>query len=250
MPKISKRHRVRMIATFPDRSCHNVDQAKALSAADAWLCTSIVHDLRNPLATICAGAEVLMAYDQTAAHVKRMANNIHVAASRMCELLTDLRHEACGTAAATEITSLRGVLASAAEAAYKTTGSVGIQIVLDVPGSITLPLVRTQMERVFLNLITNSLQAMRNGGKVRITAKESAACALIEVEDTGPGVPLRIRDRLFERFVTADKEDGLGLGLALARQAARDHGGDMWMEPASGARFVMRLPLGPNSLRS
>ena len=64
-----------------------------------------------------------------------------------------------------------------------------------------------------------------------------------EVEDTGPGIPCGIRDRLFEPFVTAGKEHGLGLGLALPRQIVLDHGGDMWTEPAAGARLVVRRPL-------
>lgn len=51
------------------------------------------------------------------------------------------------------------------------------------------------------------------------------------------------RDRLFEPFVTAGKQEGLGLGLALSRQIVRNHGGDIWSEPATGARFVLRLTL-------
>jgi signal transduction histidine kinase len=66
---------------------------------------------------------------------------------------------------------------------------------------------------------------------------------LIEVEDTGPGIPRGIRDRLFEPFVTEGKQDGLGLGLALSRLTLLNHGGDIWTEPARGARFVIRLPL-------
>jgi signal transduction histidine kinase len=66
---------------------------------------------------------------------------------------------------------------------------------------------------------------------------------LIELEDTGPGIPRGIRDRLFEPFVTAGKQDGLGLGLALSRQTVLNHGGNIWTEPAAGARFVIRLPL-------
>jgi signal transduction histidine kinase len=65
----------------------------------------------------------------------------------------------------------------------------------------------------------------------------------IELEDTGHGIPRGIRDRLFEPFVTAGKQDGVGLGLALARQTVRNHGGDIWNEPATGARFVICLPL-------
>jgi len=56
-------------------------------------------------------------------------------------------------------------------------------------------------------------------------------------------IPHEIRDKVFEPFVTAGKENGLGLGLAFSRQAVLDHGGDMWIEPAAGARFVIRFPL-------
>ena len=78
-----------------------------------------------------------------------------------------------------------------------------------------------------------SRSSPRNGGN----------CVLIEVEDTGPGIPRGIRDRLFEPFVTAGKESDLGLGLALSRQTVLDDGGDMWIEPVLGARFVISLPL-------
>jgi signal transduction histidine kinase len=84
---------------------------------------------------------------------------------------------------------------------------------------------------------------MPSGGQLHISCHEAGQWALIEFEDTGPGIPHTIRDRLFEPFVTAGKQDGLGLGLALSRQVILDHTGDIWMESAKGARFVIRLPL-------
>jgi signal transduction histidine kinase len=98
------------------------------------------------------------------------------------------------------------------------------------------------MERVFFNLITNALEAMPEGGDIHIGAREGHDGVLVEFEDTGHGIPPEIRDQLFEPFATAGKRDGLGLGLALSRQTVLDHGGDMWLEPAGGARFVIRLP--------
>ena len=99
------------------------------------------------------------------------------------------------------------------------------------------------MERVFFNLISNALEAMPTGGRLTVEARQGGNLVLIEFEDTGPGIPQRIRDRLFEPFVTEGKPGGLGLGLALSRQTVLDHGGDIWAEPATGARFVIRLPL-------
>jgi hypothetical protein len=92
-------------------------------------------------------------------------------------------------------------------------------------------------------LIANALEAMPRGGQIRISARKAGCFAFIAVEDSGPGIPPEICGRLFAPFVTLGKKEGLGLGLALSRRTVRDHGGDMWIEPASGARFVIRLPL-------
>ena len=76
----------------------------------------------------------------------------------------------------------------------------------------------------------------------------STAILVAKVRDTGPGIDPVIRDRIFQPFATAGKADGLGLGLALSRQAVLDHGGQMWLESASqGACFAFGLPSSGNS---
>lgn len=212
-----------------------------------WLSTSIVHDLRNPLGTIVAGAEVLMELDTAPAQVKRLASNIHRAAGRMRTLLVDLAGLRCGNTSASEICEVRDVVAAASEAALPAAEFQRVEIVNGVPDGVAIPLVRSRMERVFFNLIANALEAMPHGGEIRIGARTVNHFVLIEVEDTGPGIPHTIRDRLFEPFVTAGKDGGMGLGLAISRQTVIDHGGDMWTEPAAGARFIIRLPWLPSS---
>jgi len=84
---------------------------------------------------------------------------------------------------------------------------------------------------------------MPDGGDVRVSCRQEGDAVLVEVADTGPGVPAEIRSRLFHPFVTAGKRSGLGLGLALSRQTMLDHGGDMWLDPRpGGAHFLMRFP--------
>lgn len=207
------------------------------------LCTSIIHDLRNPLAAICACAEMLIDLHLTPENAKRLGRNIHKAAGRMQELLSDLLGVTQGKMAVSENCNLREILAAVFEDAAVAADHQNIHILLDCPPGMEITMTRTRMERVFINLITNALEAMPMGGKIRIAAREAGDCALIEVEDSGPGIPPEIYGRLFDPFVTAGKKDGLGLGLALSRRTVREHGGDMWVEPASGARFVMRLPL-------
>ena len=208
-----------------------------------WLSASILHDLRNPVGTIYAGAEILMTLDTAPIQVKRLAANMHRAAGRMRELLIDLASATYGNRSTPEICDIREIIAAASEAAAAAMDNQRVQILLDVPGQIKLPLSRSRMKLMFFNLITNALEAMPGGGEVRIGATRNRDYVLVAIEDTGPGIPVEIRDKLFEPFVTASKENGLGLGLAFSRQAVLDHGGDMWLEPAAGARFVIRFPL-------
>jgi signal transduction histidine kinase len=121
-----------------------------------------------------------------------------------------------------------------------------VRIVLDVPEGLNLPLDRRRIERVFLNLMGNALEAMPAGGAITVSAVVESDSVVVTVTDTGPGIALEIRSRLFQPFVTARKKTGLGLGLALARQAVVDHGGDMWADSSeSGASFLFRLPRRP-----
>jgi signal transduction histidine kinase len=212
-------------------------------AAIESLSTSIVHDLRNPLGTVYAAAEMLMELDPGPTQVRRLATNIFRAAGRMRELLADLSSVARGDRPMAEMCDIREVIAAASDAASAITKNHNVQILLEVSERIELPLIRSYIERVFFNLIANSFEAMPTGGKLNIVCRKANRYVLIEVEDTVHGIPRGIRDRLFEPFVTAGKSDGLGLGLALSRQTLLNHGGDIWIEPARGARFVIRLPL-------
>ena len=215
---------------------------ESVTATD-WLSISILHDLRNPLAAIYTGAEILMDFDTSSTQVKRLATNIYRAAGRVNELLADLNLVVCGNRPTAEVCNIREIIATASEAALASTGNQSVQVVLDVPIEIDLILEHSRMKRVFFNLVTNALEAMPGGGEVRIRAKIEDNWLVIDLEDTGPGIPHRIRERLFQPFVTTGKQDGMGLGLALARQTILDHAGDIWTEPAAGSRFVIRLPL-------
>ena len=231
-----------MLESSSDPTCANEDPQEAISTV-GWLSASILHDLRNPVGTIYAGAEMLMRPDTTPNQVKRLAANMRRAAGRMRELLTDLTSVIYGNRPTPEICDLREIIAAASEAAAAAMDNQRVQIFLDVPWQIKLPLARSRMKLMFFNLITNALEAMPGGGEVRIGATSNRDHVLVAIEDTGPGIPHEIRDKVFEPFVTAGKENGLGLGLPLSRQAVLDQGGDMWIEPAAGTRFIIRFPL-------
>ena len=205
---------------------------------------SIVHDLRNPLAAIYGGAEMLVDGDLPASHVKRLAGNIYRASRRIQELLQDLLNVSRGRSGALEVCRLREVASAACDSLATMAGAQNVTIDLAIPPEIEVPMERSRMERAFVNLIANALEAMPEGGAVRISAELADGSAVVHVEDNGPGIPPEIRSQLFQPFVSAGKRNGLGLGLALSRQTVLEHGGDMWVESASGrgARFSFRLP--------
>jgi signal transduction histidine kinase len=144
-------------------SSHSEGWQKRISSI-GWLSTSIVHDLRNPLGTVFAGAEMLMHLDPASTQGKRLAANIYRAAGRMRELLADLACASRGNKSTAEICSIHDVIAAASEAASAAAEKQNVQILQEVSGDLEISLERSRIERVFFNLITNSLEAMPHGG--------------------------------------------------------------------------------------
>ncbi|WP_326524031.1 sensor histidine kinase [Sphingomonas sp.] len=102
---------------------------------------------------------------------------------------------------------------------------------------------RVRIEQILVNLIQNALDAIADSpaGRISVDAVRSGEVVTLTVADTGPGVPLAIADQLFTPF-TSSKPEGLGLGLAIARDIAREFGGDLVHHPAPvGARFDLTL---------
>jgi|SRR5579871_1255169 len=209
------------------------------------LSSSIVHDLRNPLAAIYGGAEIMVDSEIAPPQLKRLAGNIYRASRRIQELLQDLVNVGRGKTEGAEMCRLSEVASAACDSLAPAAEAQGVRVTVDVSSSIELPLERARVERVFVNLVDNAIEAMPAGGAVRISACASPDAVTIEVADTGPGISPEIRDHLFQPFVSSGKKNGLGLGLALSRQTVLDHGGDMWVEsePGRGARFFVRLPV-------
>jgi signal transduction histidine kinase len=104
---------------------------------------------------------------------------------------------------------------------------------------------RDKLRRAISNIIINSIQAMPDGGELRITTARdvSQKAPIIEVSDTGVGVPQENIDRLFEPYFTT-KPDGTGLGLAITYRIIEAHGGEVRVESeeGQGATFTVVLP--------
>jgi signal transduction histidine kinase len=211
----------------------------------ARLSASIVHDLRNPLASIFGGSEMLVDGDLSRDQVRRLSLNIYRASRRVQALLQELSDVRRGQGHARETCRLREIIEAALDSISAPIAEQNIDVQLQVPNEIELPLDRSPMERVFENLLANAVEAMPGGGVLRVTAERRDGAVVVSVEDNGPGIPASIAKQLFRPFVTAGKTSGTGLGLALSKETVLEHGGELWadLEVASGARFLVRLPV-------
>lgn len=241
----------RLAATF-NEMCDSIERARADLIRQEQMDTigrlgsSLVHDLRNPLAAIYGGAEMLIDGQLPAEHTKRIASNIYRASHRMQELLRDLLNVSRGETSNLEPCRLRDIVEAAAESIEPI--SAGLRLKISIPETTEVIVDRTRAERVFTNLLSNAAEAMpEGGGDVFVHAKDEAEDLIVFVEDTGPGVPEEVRAQLFRPFVTAGKRSGLGLGLTFSRQTMLELGGDLQLlsDSRSGACFRLRFPKAP-----
>jgi signal transduction histidine kinase len=208
------------------------------------LAMSVVHDLRNPLAAIHSGAEMLNGSQLPEQQVRRLASNIRNASIRIEELLQDYVDLCRARERHRTPASLHSLVAQAVDRIADMADAHSVAVVQDVPAGLVVTVERGRIGSVLGNLLANALEAMATGGSIHISAIATGGSVVLRVRDTGPGIPPEIHDRLFQPFVTARKPKGWGLGLAQARQTVIEHGGEMWVEstPGGGACFGFSLP--------
>ncbi len=209
------------------------------------LSSSIVHDLRNPLAAIYGGAEMLVDAELSSEQQRRLAANIYSSSRRIRELLQELLDVSRAKNKPVETCKLIDIVGSAREGLIRSAELQSVSITIDIPENVDVLVSRDRLERVFVNLISNALDAMPDGGEVQISGRRNAGQVIVLVKDSGPGISEEAWPNLFRPFASFGKKNGLGLGLALSRQSLLDSRGDLWVEKRStpGAIFKMRLPI-------
>jgi len=127
---------------------------------------------------------------------------------------------------------------------------VPIRWIVAVERGLTMEADHDQMFRVIMNLARNAMQALETRGardpardQIRITGRREGGVVVIEVSDTGPGVPEKARNHLYQAFQGSTRSGGAGLGLAIAAELVRAHGGDIKLVPGTiGATFSISIP--------
>jgi heavy metal sensor kinase len=119
-------------------------------------------------------------------------------------------------------------------------------ITVDRPVALQLSADPVVLRQAVLNLVDNAIKYTPNGGRITIRVLESHGAAILEVSDTGPGIPENMRRRIFDRFYRIDAsgsrdERGTGLGLSIAKAAVESNGGQLTLEPTDGTGCTFRI---------
>jgi len=218
-------------------------------AAIGRMSAMIAHDFRSPL-TVVRAAVSEIARDATNLgddEIRTLAGGALEEAERMTRLCSDLleatrasehRHDAMATEDLDEWVD--DVVGSKLEDAAQR----GVRVDLALASGARLLLDADRMRRALVNLIENALDAMPDGGHLRVETALDDGTAHIRVIDDGTGIPVEIAETLFDPFVTAGKRHGTGLGLAVVRKVVEDHRGvvSVAKPPGGGTAFELRLP--------
>lgn len=214
-------------------------------AALGQLTAGLAHELRNPLGTMKASAEMLL--DRTPADntlVRELAEYISAEVDRTNSLITRFLEFARPAQLRKAPTDVHLVIDSVIE-----------RLDRELPGAAgrfhrnydpALPLIEADaemLERVFFNLLRNALEASPPDALVTVKTRRAPHGVEIAVIDRGPGVPPEIREQIFNPFFTT-KPGGVGLGLAISAKIVSDHGGAITVDsaPGAGAAFLVALP--------
>jgi len=145
------------------------------------------------------------------------------------------------------VVDLSQVARQAADRAVRARMAEPRRLVVDTPQTVTLAIKPHALGRGITNLVDN---ALKHGRHVFVSVKRDERFAEIVVDDDGPGIPEELREEAFKPFHRLDQgrnlqAGGVGLGLAIARDVARAHGGDLTLDksPQGGLRAVVRLPV-------
>jgi two-component system sensor kinase FixL len=203
----------------------------------------VAHEVRNALAGVRGVVQVIGGRLPADSHDALAAREALTRVDALSKIVNDMLLFAHLPEAERAPIDLAGLIKSVGDFARHDPlfRHVDIRITGSAPGVVAdAELLRT----VFLNLFTNSAQAMGGGGTIDVTIERSAGLCRIEVADDGPGLSVDARNRLFTPFFTT-KTRGTGLGLATAKRIIEAHGGTIQLRsPAgAGARIVIDLPL-------
>ena len=218
-------------------------------AALGMVIGGIAHEIRNPLGVSSAAAQLMRGRIASPALLEECIGKVIAGIDRASVVVESLlRFARPGPIAETTKVNVLDVLKNALMFASGE-AAAGTGVEWNPPlaaGAVYAEGVQNLLELVVINLILNAFQAMPNGGRLTIGAWREGRRVVIEIGDTGPGIPEANLSKIFDPFFTTRADSRrLGLGLSVSHSIVRQHGGDVTVRtsPSTGTTFVLLLPV-------
>jgi two-component system, sensor histidine kinase and response regulator len=232
---------------------HQRDDLMRLQLQKERLSSFVVHDLKNPVASIDLLAQLLQRDKKLPAEARGTAEAIRVEVASLMRLILNLldinKSEEGQLTPTIAPLDLPALIASLLETTQVRARAKEIELTHDLAGVEALSADRDLLRRVLENLLDNALRYAPKGSCVSFSARAHDDEIELRVADQGKGVPEELREGVFERFVQLESGErtaprtGRGLGLTFCRLAIEAHGGRIYVEDAApGAAFCIRLP--------
>lgn len=209
------------------------------------MASAIVHELNTPLTYIMGCVELMLSQEMLAGQAERL-QQIQVGAERIEGLAQNLLTFSRPASEERHPVAINAVVERSLELCRYQILKAGVAFETQLPPQTPLVLgIANQLEMALINLIVNALYAMGRGGKLQVRAGKKDDHVEISVTDNGCGIPVSIRGRIFQPFVTTRPEgQGTGLGLSTVLRIVERHDGriDFTTEEGRGTTFQIRLP--------
>lgn len=221
----------------------NMARAETLAAVGT-LAAGISHEISTPLNTITGFVQLTLSNLDDTSAIKGDLKVIEQEALRCRKIVQGLLNFARPQKHEEKLTEINGIINETLSLIEYQPSMRKINIKRDLNGKLRpLDADPLQIKQVFLNLILNAIQAMQDGGELRIVTDNTGSGIMVEVSDTGIGIPEGEVQKIFQPFYTT-KKDGTGLGLSISYGIIKEHGGDIYVRTSSdkGTVFVILLP--------
>jgi signal transduction histidine kinase len=213
-------------------------------AALGELSAVVAHEVRNPLGVIFNSLGSLRRLLRPTGDAKTLFDIVDEEADRLNRIVGDLLDFARPSTPELRPELLERVVEDAVVAAIAQQGA-RIEVARELDPAVPPVAMDARLVRqAVLNVAVNAVQAMPRGGRITIRMRREGDQALLEIEDSGAGIPDEVKGRIFEPFFTT-KASGTGLGLAVVKRIVEGHGGAVSVRsaPGTGAVFALRFPL-------